>query len=149
MDDLFDVFDEKAAKPNRKEKKNRKRSANGDIKLHKEEKVQQNGDANVVQPAVEDAPAPENGEQERNQKRQRKDEEPEPVVTDTFETEQSREVAASAGLQASKDDKAVVLSHQVRHQVSLPPDYEYVSFIACASSCSLRGPSLEDLCVVG
>jgi len=62
----------------------------------------------------------------RDTKRQRRNDEPEPVVTDTFETEQSREVAASAGLQAQQEDKAVVLSHQVRHQVSLPPDYDYV-----------------------
>lgn len=132
MDELFDVFDEKAARP-KKEKKNRKRSANGDIKSQKEEKSQQNGGASIPQPDGEEAPAPENGQAERDQKRQRKDGEPEPVVTDTFETEQSREVAASAGLQASKDDKAVVLSHQVRHQVSLPPDYEY-------GSLDLHGP---------
>jgi ATP-dependent RNA helicase DOB1 len=60
------------------------------------------------------------------QKRARRDGEPEPVVTDTFETEQSREVAAAAGLQASKDSTAVILSHQVRHQVALPPDCNYV-----------------------
>jgi ATP-dependent RNA helicase DOB1 len=52
--------------------------------------------------------------------------EPEPVVADTFETEQEREVAASAGLQATKDTAAVVLSHQVRHQVALPANYPYV-----------------------
>jgi ATP-dependent RNA helicase DOB1 len=48
------------------------------------------------------------------------------VVTDSFETEQSREIAASAGLQATKEGTAVVLSHQVRHQVALPPDCDYV-----------------------
>ncbi len=60
-------------------------------------------------------------------KRQRRERGAEPVVTDSFETEQSREVAASAGLQASKEGTAVVLSHQVRHQVALPQDYNYVS----------------------
>ena len=48
-------------------------------------------------------------------------------VADTFETSESREVAAAAGLQAAqKDTAAVVLSHQVRHQVALPLDYKYV-----------------------
>jgi len=134
MDELFDVFDEKAPKPSdsgKKGKKSKKRSANGDIKGPI---PQQNADAKVedvaAEPDGQDAGAEdghESGTQERrDQKRQRRDDEPEPVVTDTFETEQSREVAASAGLQAQKDDKAVVLSHQVRHQVSLPPDYDYV-----------------------
>lgn len=135
MDELFDVFDEKSSKATgslKKEKKNRKRSLNGDIKSSQPE----NGE---VPP--QDAQPPANGtnglkEQEvmqdatehHTQKRQRREDEPEPVVTDTFETEQSREVAASAGLQAQKDDKAaVVLSHAVRHEVSLPPnDTSYV-----------------------
>lgn len=116
-DELFDVFDEKA-KPS---KNNKKRSLNGDIKSP------QNGDANMTDArdfATDAQTAESDGE--RGQKRQRKDDEPEPVITDEFETEQSREVAAAAGLQAQKDDAAVVLSHQVRHQVSLPPDYQYV-----------------------
>ncbi|ANB11452.1 ATP-dependent RNA helicase MTR4 [Sugiyamaella lignohabitans] len=50
-----------------------------------------------------------------------------PVVTDSFETEAQREVTASAGLQqAPEQDGQVVLSHQVRHQVALPPNYDYV-----------------------
>ena len=59
-------------------------------------------------------------------KRQKLNIEPEAVVTDAFATEQSREVAAAAGLQGKQDGSAVVLSHQVRHQVALPPDCEYV-----------------------
>lgn len=55
--------------------------------------------------------------------------EPKPVVTDSFETEASREVKASSGLlpQAPQEEgKQVTLSHQVRHQVALPPNYDYV-----------------------
>lgn len=53
-----------------------------------------------------------------------------PVVADTFEQEASREVVASTGLtnntttQVEQDGK-VKLSHQVRHQVALPPNYDY------------------------
>ncbi|EKG21844.1 Helicase [Macrophomina phaseolina MS6] len=67
-----------------------------------------------------------NGAQEQLAAKRLRRDEPDPVVTDSFETEQSREVAAAAGLQAQKDGTAVVLSHQVRHQVALPPDYDYI-----------------------
>lgn len=135
MDDLFDVFDESAAAPtngttngeklSRKEERRRKRQANGDLK-------DPSGDSG--KPEVEQQPSPisnesredELDEDEPGNKRMRLDEEPETVVTDTFETEQQREVAGSAGLLANKDSEKVILSHQVRHQVSLPPDYPYV-----------------------
>lgn len=124
-DELFDVFNETGAKPSRKEKRNKKRSLNGDIKSPESA---QNGAAVAVQdqPMSGVGETEDDNENAHDQKRQRKYDEPEPVVTDEFETQQSREVAASAGLQAQKDDTAVVLSHQVRHQVSLPPDYDYV-----------------------
>lgn len=122
-DELFDVFNETGAKPGRKEKRNKKRSLNGDIKSPE---PAQNGEIKTVEDQPVGGVAETEDDEARDQKRQRKDDEPEPLVTDTFETQQSREVAASAGLQAQKDDAAVVLQHQVRHQVSLPPDYEYV-----------------------
>lgn len=116
-DELFDVFedgpqDPKQAAPT---KKNKKRQANGEVK------------SPVPDAPMSDALAPADGEA-THQKRQKREAEPEPVVTDTFETEQSREVAAAAGLQGQvqQDGQAVVLSHQVRHQVALPPDYDYV-----------------------
>ncbi len=134
MEELFDVFDDdqpQSAKvtadfPKKSRKdKSKKRQANGEVK------EQQNDNAQGKDDGLQDTltSRSENGEangKESNTKRQRLDAEPEPVVTDTFETEQSREVAASAGLQGTKDSGAVVLSHQVRHQVALPPDYPYV-----------------------
>ncbi|KAL0083768.1 rRNA-processing arch domain-containing protein [Phycomyces blakesleeanus] len=53
---------------------------------------------------------------------------PQPIVADTFEQETSREVANIPGLQAapSIDGEQLVLSHQVRHQVAVPPKYDYV-----------------------
>ena len=138
MDELFDVFDDQpsALKPvnsdnhqKPKKDKSKKRQANGDTKSadgaingtlsgsaagSSKDGVQ---DVNIAQADGEDQPGV---------KRQRREAEPDPVVTDSFETEQSREVAASAGLQASKEGTAVILSHQVRHQVALPPDYDYV-----------------------
>ena len=133
MDDLFDVFDDsprgaapdKPKKPKKDKKpKNKKRGANGSVRRAAEG---EENDADMVdaEPVVE-AEEEDNSLAERQEaKRRRKEEEAAPVVTDTFQTEQSREIAASAGLQA-KDDGALVLQHNIQHQVSLPPDYAYV-----------------------
>jgi len=117
MDDLFDVFDgpqsAKAAPKN--SLKSKKRQANGTVKSPAPQ-VSASVDASVSESSTQ------------LPKRQKREVEQEPVVADAFETEQSREVAAAAGLQgqAQQDGQAVVLSHQVRHQVALPPDYDYV-----------------------
>ena len=139
MDELFDVFDDDqpqdtkatAVEGKRKTKKDksRKRQANGDSKEQTEAiQADTNG---TLGGAQEDERQPVvdvevEGSEQPEPKRQRREAEPEPVITDTFETEQSREVAASAGLQASKEGAAIILSHQVRHQVALPPGYDYV-----------------------
>lgn len=131
-DDLFDVFDEAAKGKGGAASK--KRSLNGDIKSEGEnrtrkENLPQNGDAAevVMDDAESEDDEGEGEDEDRGSKRARREEEAAAVVTDEFETEQSREVAAAAGLQAQQqDDRAVRLSHQVRHQVALPPDSNYV-----------------------
>ncbi|KIY70037.1 antiviral helicase [Cylindrobasidium torrendii FP15055 ss-10] len=76
-----------------------------------------------------DAPiAPVTIDQEPSGKKQRLEEPEHPEVLDDFETEAKREVAASAGLQGSVEEGAKLeLRHQVRHQVAVPPGYNYVS----------------------
>ena len=132
MDDLFDVFENPAAggklqsdKQKPKKDKTKKRLVTGEAK-DTNGSVNGDGDISMVKPAQEAPPVEDTINRQPDAKRQRREVEAEPLVTDTFETEQSREVAASAGLQASKEGTAVVLSHQVRHQVALPPDYAYV-----------------------
>jgi ATP-dependent RNA helicase DOB1 len=126
MDDLFDVFDGEPQNANgAAPKKSKKRQANGDVKSPIKDSHMSDAPSDAAQPADEDETKTENSAPQLL-KRQKRDMEPEAIVTDDFETEQSREVAAAAGLQAQQDGKAVVLSHQVRHQVSLPPDYDYV-----------------------
>ncbi|KAF2809633.1 putative ATP dependent RNA helicase, partial [Mytilinidion resinicola] len=121
MDDLFNVFDGPGPVELEPAKKSKKRQANGDVKQPSPE--------DEILADAPDAPGDSNGNgHPQIQKRQKL--EAEPVVTDAFETEQSREIAASAGLQAQKDGAAVVVSHQVRHQVALPPDYDYVPISA-------------------
>ncbi|KAJ7621151.1 rRNA-processing arch domain-containing protein [Roridomyces roridus] len=61
-------------------------------------------------------------------KRPRVEDAPNPVVLDDFETEAKREVAASAGLTGSSVESGsrLELKHQVRHQVAVPPGYDYI-----------------------
>jgi ATP-dependent RNA helicase DOB1 len=130
-DELFDVFDEKAptAPKDKSSKKSKKRQANGQVKPTNGDPTN-NGDVDMS----DDVPAApvkdqnrEPVEEQPEAKRQRLQLEAEPIVTDAFETEQSRELGASAGLQAAQANApALVISHQVRHQVSLPPNYDYI-----------------------
>ena len=130
MDELFDVFDDQtpgenpSSKQKPKKDKSKKRLASGEAK-DTNGTTNGDGDVSILEAPQTEHPAA-NGDSQPDAKRQRREVEAEPLVTDTFETEQSREVAASAGLQAAKEGTAVVLSHQVRHQVALPPDYDYV-----------------------
>ncbi|PLB38925.1 ATP-dependent RNA helicase MTR4 [Aspergillus candidus] len=140
MDELFDVFEDQpqAGKPSiaapkrQKKDKSKKRQVNGDVKAEDNKSAEttestpmEDAPAPAPEPADEelpDAPAPDTPDA----KRPRLDKEPEPVVADLFETAQEREIAGSAGLQASKEPSSVVLQHQVRHQVAIPPNYPYV-----------------------
>ena len=131
MDELFDVFDDQNAAPlpvkngvinKPSDKKSLKRKANGTLKSDDDAvDASDNEVPSSPSSSVSDAGSTKS---EKEHKRLRLDEEPEPVVTDTFETEQSREVPAG-GLSGENESDRVVLSHQVRHQVSLPPDYAY------------------------
>lgn len=62
----------------------------------------------------------------QDKKRKKKEDDAAPVMTDTFQTAESREVAGAATL--VPQDASLVLSHNIQHQVALPPDldYEYV-----------------------
>ncbi|KAF2223629.1 rRNA-processing arch domain-containing protein [Elsinoe ampelina] len=135
MDELFDVFDEKPPQANgaqttthqaSRDKTSHKISVNGDIKSDDGAPSNGHGTSPMSEKRQADDAETNDKADQRETKRPKRAPEPDTVVTDTFETEESREVAASAGLQASKDSAAVVLSHQVRHQVALPPDYDYV-----------------------
>lgn len=148
MDGLFDVFDEQPQGNSERvplppPRANRKRLANGHAKVvptdatvddvedfemgngspsmkrQKRDEDQEMSDP-PAEPASDRSPS-----SPAKPERKRRDQ-AEAVVADTFETEQSREVVASAGLQGKQEDANLVLSHQVRHQVSLPPDYKYI-----------------------
>ncbi|KAJ5426838.1 hypothetical protein N7465_001908 [Penicillium sp. CMV-2018d] len=141
MDELFDVFEDQpqAVKPSEgvpkrvKKDKNKKRPLNGDVNKTADIQPEQKDDVAMTDaPAAEvdsadaEAPATPSEPEQPETKRPRLDQEPEPVVADSFETEQEREIAASGGLSGATDTSAVVVSHQVRHQVAIPPNYPYV-----------------------
>lgn len=108
--------------------RSKKRHANGEVKSPNGA-APTNSDVDMAETTLKPQSKSPNGEAvgEQQKPKRRKATEPEPIITDTFETEESREVAASGGLQAQeKDAPAVILSHQVRHQVSLPPNFDYI-----------------------
>lgn len=131
MDELFDAFEDKPqtvqplddASKRPKKDKSKKRQANGSVKANGdapvEEKANAGSDDEPMADAepVADGPVTENNQPET--KRQRLEEEPAPLVADTFETEQATEITS----QASKDP-SITVSHQVRHQVALPPNFQ-------------------------
>ncbi|KAI1117627.1 rRNA-processing arch domain-containing protein [Nemania sp. NC0429] len=152
MDELFDVFESagkkinfeaqgdkssptsKSHKSKKRDKKSKKRKADGGMKNGAETSAPapsapeiDMADAEPTSPEVDGASDAASDGQGDN-KRRRKDGAAEPVLTDTFETAESREVAAAAGFAATKEEASLVLSHNIQHQVALPPDldYEYV-----------------------
>lgn len=146
MDDLFDVFEEKPAKAspdtseaepeentpkqkNNKKDKSKKRKADGAVKEAKQDDVDM-ADADETSKDEEESDESEDlpdGQQEKSNKRLKTEEEAEPVLTDTFQTAESRQVAGAQAFAADQEE-ALVLSHNIQHQVALPPDldYEYV-----------------------
>ncbi|KAL2135906.1 hypothetical protein VTI74DRAFT_6289 [Chaetomium olivicolor] len=125
MDDLFDVFEEQPRAP--------KRKADADVEMA-------DGVGNSEQHQISDeemaAADGQNGQTNGTDdatghgdtKRRKMEDEAEPIITDTFETAESREVTAAQGFAPSTDEGSLVLSHNIQHQVALPPDldYEYI-----------------------
>ncbi|KAI0142472.1 antiviral helicase [Hypoxylon sp. NC0597] len=146
-DDLFNVFDDQpagkvrsetqsspTAKSNKSKKKSKKRKADGGMKNGSTTAASAPSAPEVDMADIEPTSPEEDdaeeaaSENQGDSKRRRKDGAAEPVLTDTFETAESREVAAAAGFAPTKDEASLVLSHNIQHQVALPPDldYEYV-----------------------
>ncbi|PKS11779.1 hypothetical protein jhhlp_001072 [Lomentospora prolificans] len=129
MDDLFDVFEAQPQSENDSDSEDvaiahsKKRKADGAIKNGDPQKEDERG----VPPSKEDSDSSPPSD-EHDEKRLKTDDE-KPVLTDTFETAASREVAGAPSLVMNENDEgSLVLSHNIQHQVALPPDldYEYV-----------------------
>jgi ATP-dependent RNA helicase DOB1 len=124
MDDLFAVFEEQPRAP--------KRKADADVEMTDDPVNGQNDNSTVIKQEEDMDPADEqeNGDVEgpADTKRRKMEDEAEPILTDTFETAESREVNAAQGFAPSTDEGSLVLSHNIQHQVALPPDldYEYI-----------------------
>ncbi|KAK4149030.1 rRNA-processing arch domain-containing protein [Chaetomidium leptoderma] len=120
MDDLFAVFEEQPRAPKRKADVDVEMTDGADngeqIVVKEEEMTAADGQTN------DDPKGP------GDIKRRKMEDEPEPIITDTFETAESREVTAAQGFAPAGDEGSLVLSHNIQHQVALPPDldYEYI-----------------------
>ena len=137
MDELYDVLDEQPS-PQNGNSQSKKRLANGKVKVDEDGDQAMDNDGEQQRSTEAKRRKKDTGSYSEDSSSSQDDDQPqtstaplkpaavEPRVADAFETEQSREIAASAGLQAKKDENAVVLSHQVRHQVAVPPEYNYV-----------------------
>jgi ATP-dependent RNA helicase DOB1 len=97
----------------------KKRKADGAIKNG----VSEDDDMDVS--AMEDGNGDRAPSEEQGTKRRKKDGKSEPRLTDTFQTAESRQVAAVQGLTTTLEPESLVLSHNIQHQVALPPDLDY------------------------
>ncbi|KAK3683460.1 rRNA-processing arch domain-containing protein [Podospora appendiculata] len=137
MDDLFDVFEEQPRAPKKRKAQPTIDEADGDH--HDDKPASGSGSANendVDMPLADDAATPAAPGKDKESKRRKKEGEPAnveqavPVMADSFQTAESREVNAASGFAASKEGEStsILLSHNIQHQVALPPDldYEYI-----------------------
>ncbi|KAF4472017.1 atp-dependent rna helicase dob1 [Fusarium albosuccineum] len=142
MDEMFDVFegkveapsaseDEVAPQKSRSRDKSKKRKAdeaingNGakdseDVDMDNTTETSKDEDSDDDDDDTSDTPS------QQDKKRRKKNNGAGPVMTDTFQTAESREVAGASTF--VPQDSSLVLSHNIQHQVALPPDldYEYV-----------------------
>ncbi|ENH72661.1 Putative helicase C6F12.16c [Fusarium oxysporum f. sp. cubense race 1] len=139
MDEMFDVFEGKVDAPSASDDENVP-NRKGDTKKRKANAINgENGnaaktedvdmDAKTESSKDGDSPDDEESSESASQqesKRRKKEDGVGPVMTDTFQTAESREVAGAATF--TEQDSSLVLSHNIQHQVALPPDldYEYV-----------------------
>ncbi|RDA94671.1 hypothetical protein CP533_2470 [Ophiocordyceps camponoti-saundersi (nom. inval.)] len=141
MDEMFDVFEgkagpqsdseaERATQTSKTRDKSKKRKAdeaiNGATAAAKEAADVDMGDAPESSNEEESDEESDTPSQQDKKRRRKEDGAGGPVITDTFQTAQSREVAGATTL--LPQDTSLVLSHNIQHQVALPPDldYEYV-----------------------
>ncbi|CAM1510560.1 Fc.00g008950.m01.CDS01 [Cosmosporella sp. VM-42] len=138
MDEMFDVFegnggthstseDERVPQRSRNRDKSKKRKADeamvGNVdKTQDVEMDEATETSDEEESDDEDSDTP----SQQDKKRRKREDGAGPVLTDSFQTAQSREVAGAATF--VPQDSSLVLSHNIQHQVALPPDldYEYV-----------------------
>ncbi|KAF4976711.1 hypothetical protein FZEAL_6659 [Fusarium zealandicum] len=141
MDEMFDVFEGKVEAPsasedeslppksrNRDTTKKRKadEAINGDAAKNSEDVDMDNSSESSNDEESDSDDDSDTPSQQDKKRRKKGDGGAGPVMTDTFQTAQSREVAGAATF--VPQDASLVLSHNIQHQVALPPDldYEYV-----------------------
>ncbi|ODA78096.1 hypothetical protein RJ55_06699 [Drechmeria coniospora] len=148
MDEMFDIFegkpgpqseddDEQVPQPNRtrerKSKTGKKRKVDEAMNgAATEDVTKDEAKPTAAVEADESDESPKGDESDghgsetpsqQEKKRRKREGDVAPVLTDTFETAQSREVAGATTL--LPQESSLVLSHNIQHQVALPPDLDY------------------------
>ncbi|EJT79417.1 FRQ-interacting RNA helicase [Gaeumannomyces tritici R3-111a-1] len=132
----------KKSKSKSKKDKSKKRKADGHVKMEEAteeltlDSVPEDPAAdrdvemgNGTQPSTEGGAGAEDdsgSEDHGDSKRRKKGATAEPILTDSFATAESRQVAPVEGFSAAAGEEAIVLQHNVQHQVALPPDLDYI-----------------------
>lgn len=135
MDEMFDVFegaggnqsaseDERPRQKTKVRDKSKKRKAD-EAMNGKTEDVEMDDATETSKDEASDDEDSDTASQQDN-KRRKKEVGDVPVLTDTFQTAESREVAGASTF--VPQDSSLVLSHNIQHQVALPPDldHEYI-----------------------
>ncbi|KAK0669986.1 putative ATP dependent RNA helicase [Cercophora samala] len=125
MDELFDVFEEQPRAP----KKRKALQADQDVEMTDgTTQPDQSTKAEDTSPTEEHHPQETSHGDMKRLKLEGEAEPAAPVMTDSFQTAESREVNAAAGFAPAEEGQSIVLSHNIQHQVALPPDldYEYI-----------------------
>lgn len=141
MDDMFDVFDGQAGPQSdsddsrpppkgRARAMGKKRKAdeamNGTVTDDAPDGDEMDRDTSESEADDDSSEEASDTPSQQDKKRRKKTDTAGPVLTDEFQTAESREVAGAATF--VPQDSSLVLSHNIQHQVALPPDldYEYV-----------------------
>lgn len=142
MDEMFDVFEGKAGPKSdcEEERAPQKSRCRDKTKKRKVDEAMNGATARSAAKGTTDVDMGDSSEaskddgsdeefetpSEQGKKRRKEEADAGPVMTDTFQTAESREVAGATTL--LPQDSSLVLSHNIQHQVALPPnlDYEYV-----------------------
>lgn len=127
--DLFDVFDEVPAKEPVSLATESSDGVDSNNKKRQASDIESESGSNRDTKELEDKGSKKRKSDKPNGHKDKEEEkEIKPVVFDAVEIEASREVAASSGLlgQSTEEKPAQLqLRHQVRHQVAVPPGYDY------------------------
>jgi len=123
--DLFGVFDEPTRTPKKRKAVPEAIAAAADTPAADHGDPTSSNDEEMATGGDPDEPAEDDGAHGDSKRRKREAPAEAAVMVDSFQTAESREVTAAEGFAPVKELESLVLSHNIQHQVALPPDLDY------------------------